>query len=49
MHLNGIAVDHRGGPGHVGQDYRVDTQLFNGYGEFVAELYTGLEDEKLYM
>ena len=33
----------------LGQDYRVDTQLFNGYAEFVAELYTGLEDEKLYM
>ena len=33
----------------LGQDYRVDTQLFNGYAEFVAELYTGLEVEKLFM
>ncbi len=33
----------------LGLDYRVDTRLFNGYGEFVAELYTGLEGEKLYM
>jgi sulfoxide reductase catalytic subunit YedY len=33
----------------LGQDYRVDTQLFNGYGEFVAELYTGLKGEKLFM
>jgi methionine sulfoxide reductase catalytic subunit len=28
---------------------RVPTQLFNGYGEFVASLYKGLEAEKLYM
>jgi sulfoxide reductase catalytic subunit YedY len=28
---------------------RVPTQLFNGYGEFVAGLYTGLENEKLFM
>ncbi len=33
----------------LGQDYRVDTQLFNGYAEFVAELYTGLKGEKLFM
>ncbi len=28
---------------------RVPTQLFNGYGEYVAELYKGLEKEPLYM
>lgn len=28
---------------------RVATQLFNGYGEWVAGLYTGLQGEKLYM
>jgi sulfoxide reductase catalytic subunit YedY len=28
---------------------RVPTRLFNGYGEFVAHLYKGLEGEKLYM
>lgn len=28
---------------------RVPTRLFNGYGEFVAEIYKGLEGEKLYM
>ncbi len=33
----------------LGQDQRVETQLFNGYGEFVAELYQGLEGEKLFM
>jgi sulfoxide reductase catalytic subunit YedY len=33
----------------LGQDYRVDTQLFNGYAEFVAGLYTGLDGEKLFM
>ena len=33
----------------LGQDFRLETQLFNGYGEFVAELYKGLETEKLYM
>ncbi len=33
----------------LGQDRRVDTQLFNGYAEFVAELYTGLEGERLFM
>ncbi len=33
----------------LGQDGRVDTQLFNGYGEFVADLYTGLGGEKLFM
>ena len=33
----------------LGQDQRLETQLFNGYGEFVADLYTGLEDQKLFM
>ncbi len=33
----------------LGQDSRVETQLFNGYAEFVAGLYTGLEDERLFM
>lgn len=33
----------------LGTGERIDTQLFNGYGEFVAPLYAGLEGEKLYM
>ena len=33
----------------LGTGDRVDTQLFNGYGEFVADLYTGMENEKLFM
>jgi sulfoxide reductase catalytic subunit YedY len=33
----------------LGAGKRVPTQLFNGYGEFVAELYKGKENEKLYM
>ena len=28
---------------------RVPTQLFNGYAEFVADLYSGMEKEPLYM
>jgi sulfoxide reductase catalytic subunit YedY len=32
----------------LGTDERVPTQLFNGYGEYVAELYKGLESERLY-
>lgn len=28
---------------------RVPTQLFNGYGEFVADLYANLQNERLYM
>jgi len=28
---------------------RVPTQLFNGYGDFVASLYTGKDDERLWM
>jgi methionine sulfoxide reductase catalytic subunit len=33
----------------LGTGERVPTQLFNGYGEFVAGLYKGLEAEPLYM
>jgi methionine sulfoxide reductase catalytic subunit len=33
----------------LGTDEVVPTQLFNGYGEFVAELYRDLAAEKLYM
>jgi sulfoxide reductase catalytic subunit YedY len=33
----------------LGTDERVETQIFNGYGEFVAELYQGMEGEKLFM
>jgi len=33
----------------LGSGERIPTQLFNGYGEFVASLYAGLEGEKLYM
>ena len=33
----------------LGTSDEVPTQLFNGYGEFVAALYKGLEGEKLYM
>ena len=30
----------------LGSDIRIPTQLFNGYGEFVAQLYTGMEDKR---
>jgi methionine sulfoxide reductase catalytic subunit len=33
----------------LGTGERIPTQLFNGYGEFVAGLYKGLEKENLYM
>lgn len=33
----------------LGTGERVPTQLFNGYGEYVAELYQGLDGEKLYI
>jgi len=33
----------------LGTDERVPTRLFNGYGEFVAHLYDGLENERLFM
>lgn len=32
----------------IGTGKRVPTQLFNGYGEFVADLYKGLEHERLW-
>jgi methionine sulfoxide reductase catalytic subunit len=32
----------------LGTGDRVPTQLFNGYGEFVAGLYTGLQKERLW-
>ncbi|MBT3401653.1 MAG: protein-methionine-sulfoxide reductase catalytic subunit MsrP, partial [Rhodospirillaceae bacterium] len=28
---------------------RVPTLLYNGYGEYVADLYKGMENEKLFM
>ena len=33
----------------LGTDEMVPTKIFNGYGEFVAGLYQGMEGEKLYM
>lgn len=33
----------------IGSGSRRPTQIFNGYGEFVASLYTGLGDEPLFM
>jgi methionine sulfoxide reductase catalytic subunit len=33
----------------LGTGDRIETQIYNGYGEFVASLYQGLESEKLYM
>jgi sulfoxide reductase catalytic subunit YedY len=33
----------------LGTNTRVPTLLYNGYGEFVADLYKGMEGEKLYM
>ena len=33
----------------LGQDDRVPTQLYNGYGEYVAHLYEGLKGERLFM
>lgn len=33
----------------IGQDRRVPTQLFNGYAEYVAGIYKGMEDERLFM
>jgi sulfoxide reductase catalytic subunit YedY len=32
----------------IGSNERVPTRLFNGYGEFVAGLYTGLQSERLW-
>jgi len=33
----------------LGTDERVPTQIFNGYGEFVAHLYSGMTGERLFM
>ncbi|HSK30655.1 MAG TPA: protein-methionine-sulfoxide reductase catalytic subunit MsrP [Candidatus Limnocylindria bacterium] len=33
----------------IGTGRRIPTELFNGYGEFVADLYKGMENEKLFM
>jgi sulfoxide reductase catalytic subunit YedY len=33
----------------IGTDERVPTVIWNGYGEYVAHLYNGLEGEKLFM
>ncbi|MBT6117385.1 MAG: protein-methionine-sulfoxide reductase catalytic subunit MsrP, partial [Rhodospirillaceae bacterium] len=33
----------------LGGSERVPTRIYNGYGEFVADLYSGLQDEKLFM
>ncbi len=33
----------------LGSGERIPTRLFNGYGEYVASLYAGLENEPLYM
>jgi sulfoxide reductase catalytic subunit YedY len=33
----------------VGTDERVPTRLFNGYGDYVAHLYDGMEGERLFM
>ena len=33
----------------LGTDERVPTQIYNGYGEYVAGLYAGLEKERLFM
>jgi sulfoxide reductase catalytic subunit YedY len=32
----------------LGSDEPMPSQIYNGYGEFVASLYTGLESEELY-
>ncbi len=32
----------------IGTNKRIPTQLFNGYGEFVADMYKGLEKERLW-
>ena len=33
----------------LGSDQRVPTKIYNGYGEFVASMYSGLGNEKLFM
>ncbi|MCA3599260.1 MAG: protein-methionine-sulfoxide reductase catalytic subunit MsrP, partial [Methylobacterium sp.] len=32
----------------LGENRRIPTQLFNGYGAYVADLYKGLEKERLW-
>jgi hypothetical protein len=32
----------------IGTDERIPTQIYNGYGEFVAQIYQGLESEPLF-
>ena len=32
----------------LGENRRIPTQLFNGYGSYVADLYKGLEKERLW-
>jgi hypothetical protein len=32
-----------------GTDEKVPTLIYNGYGDYVAHLYKGLEDERLFM
>jgi sulfoxide reductase catalytic subunit YedY len=33
----------------VGTDERIPTQIYNGYGDYVADLYNGMEGERLFM
>ena len=33
----------------LGSNEQVPTQIYNGYGEFVADLYTGVKDEQLFL
>jgi sulfoxide reductase catalytic subunit YedY len=33
----------------IGTGKRIPTQIFNGYGEYVADLYKGMEKERLFM
>ena len=33
----------------IGTDGRVPTQMYNGYGDFVASVYDGVKGEKLFM
>jgi sulfoxide reductase catalytic subunit YedY len=33
----------------IGTGSRIETQNFNGYGEYVAGLYKGMEKERLFM
>ena len=33
----------------VGTDARIPTQIYNGYGDYVADLYKGMDDERLFM